>query len=76
MRRYARNPEVVVVQNPASPFSLFGKGKTMRRKRYNRKRKSTRRNRGRRKSAWLVHATKFLRAGKTLKQAKAAYRKR
>jgi hypothetical protein len=58
--RYARNPEVVVVQNPAFPH--FSKGKTMAKKRrkarkskYNRKRGYTARrkhhyNRKRRKS--------------------------
>ncbi len=46
---------------------------------YNKRRKGSkrrsRRNKGR-KSPWLAHAAKFLRAGKTLKQASASYRKR
>lgn len=62
MRKIARNPEVVVVENPAMPFPLFGEKKTMKRRKhrkhrkaaYNRKRRGAynRRKRGSRKSAY------------------------
>ncbi len=96
MRRTARNPEIVVVNNPAVPFSFFTeRGSTMKRRKsrkahrksrkssrrvsYNSRKRShgkrrSRRNRG--TSAWTKHAAKFLRAGKTLKQASAAWKKR
>ncbi len=97
MRRIAKNPEVLIVQNPAIPFNFLKGCSTMKRRRksrrkatrghrknrYNRshrrvtrrKSKRTRRNRGG-GSSWTRHAAKFLRAGKTLKQASAAWKRK
>jgi hypothetical protein len=46
------------------------------RRRHTTRRKSRKSRRNRGGSSWTRHAAKFLRAGKTLKQASAAWRKR